>query len=180
MKTVEQATHGAADLQWLATLLTGSREIALDVTVEAVVPTGDSSSFFCTWMEAWSRRLVIAKALTAIRENLAASALRTALKRAEGSARPRRPWLLDRDTTKSDLERALLSIDVFPRAAVLLLAFEAVPLKDAAILLDAEADLVLKAHAAGVRELTIHLARTQGWKSAAARPNTPAREWQHA
>jgi DNA-directed RNA polymerase specialized sigma24 family protein len=180
MKTVEQATHGAADLQWLVTLLTGSHEIALDVTVEAIVPAGDPSSFFPTWMEAWSRRLVIAKALTAIREDLAASARRTALGRAEGSARPRRPWVLDRDATKSDLERALLSIDLFPRAAVLLLAFEGAPLKDAAILLDAETELVLKAHAAGVRDLTIHLARMQSWKSAAARSNTPAREWQHA
>ena len=56
--------------------------------------------------------------------------------------------------TKSDLERALLSIDLFPRAAVLLLLFEGVPLQDAAVLLDAEPDLVRKGQAAGVVELT--------------------------
>ena len=70
--------------------------------------------------------------------------------------------MLDPGTTKSDLERALLSIDVFPRAAVLLLIFERVPLRDVAILLDAEPDLVRKAQASGVRELTINLARMQG------------------
>ncbi|MBV8729249.1 MAG: hypothetical protein JO336_05520 [Acidobacteriia bacterium] len=60
--------------------------------------------------------------------------------------------MLDTSTTKSDLERALLAVDLFPRAAVLLLVFERAPLKDAAILLDSEADLVQKAMVAGVRE----------------------------
>ncbi len=77
------------------------------------------------------------------------------------------------------LERALLSIDAFPRASVLLLVFERVPLRDAAILLDAEPDLVRKAQAAGVRELTMNLARTQGWKSAAANSNQLTNEWVH-
>jgi DNA-directed RNA polymerase specialized sigma24 family protein len=118
-----------------------------------------ANPFFSTWMLAWSRRLVIARALAAVREDLAASARRTALSRAERSALPPRSWALHRDTTKSDLERALLSIDLFPRAAVLLLVFEALPLQDAAILLDAEPNLVRKAQTAGIRQLTINLAR---------------------
>jgi len=179
MKTLEQAKDGAADLQWLATLLTGRREIAVDVTKQAMAE-GDSNPFFSTWMVAWSRRLLIAKALTAVREDLAASARRSASKRAEGYELPPRSWALDRDTTKSDLERALLSIEVFPRAAVLLSVFERVPLKDAAILLDTEQDLVRKALAAGVRELTINLARMQGWKSAATKSNPVNSEWEHA
>jgi DNA-directed RNA polymerase specialized sigma24 family protein len=155
----ERTTQSAADLHWLSALLTGRREIALDVTEQSIAPAVDASTFFSTWMLAWSRRLVIAKALTAVREDLVASARRTAGRRAGRSALPPRSWAPDRGTTKSDLERALLSMDVFPRAVVLLLVFEALPLNDAAILLDAEPDLVRKAQTAGVRELTIKLAR---------------------
>lgn len=169
-----------ADLQWLATLLTGRREIAVDVIQETIALANDPNGVFSAWMHAWSRRLVIARALTTVREDLAASARRTASSRAETSALPPRSWVLDQGTTRSDLERALLSIDVFPRAAFLLSVFEAVPLKDAAILLNADAELVRKAQAAGARELTINLARMQGWKSAVANSNMLASEWDHA
>jgi DNA-directed RNA polymerase specialized sigma24 family protein len=164
---IGQAKQGAADLHWLASLLTGCSETAVDVTRQAIALGDDPNAFFSTWMLAGTRRLVISKALTPVREDLAASARRTELPRAERSALPPRSWVLAQDTTKSDLERALLSIDVFPRAAVLLLIFEAVPLKDAAILLAADPDLVRKAQVAGVQELTVNLARMQGWKSAA-------------
>lgn len=180
MKTWVQAKQNAVNLHWLATLLTGSGEIADDVTVEAIAASDDPDAVFSAWMRAWSRRLVIARALTTVREDLAASARRMALRRTEKSALPPRSWVLDPGTTKSDLERALLSIDAFPRASVLLLVFERVPLRDAAILLDAEPDLVRKAQAAGVRELTINLARMQGWKPAAANSNQLTNEWDHA
>jgi DNA-directed RNA polymerase specialized sigma24 family protein len=177
MKTWKQ---NAVNLHWLATLLTGSGEIAAGVTVEAIAASDDPDAVFSAWIRAWSRRLVIARALTTVREDLAASARRMALRRFEESALPPPSWVLDPGTTKSDLERALLSIDVFPRAAVLLLVFERVPLRDAAILLDAEPDLVRKAQAAGVRELTINLARMQGWKSAANNSRNFTNEWDHA
>src|SRR5215813_10104580 len=96
----ERTKPSAADLHWLSTLLTGRREIALDVTVQAIAPAVDPSTFFSAWMLAWSRRLVIAKALTAVRQDLVASARRMALRRAVRCAP--RSWALDRDTTKSD------------------------------------------------------------------------------
>jgi DNA-directed RNA polymerase specialized sigma24 family protein len=161
METLDQAKRNGADLHWLATLLTGCREIATDVTFQAIAPIQEASAFFSNWMHAWSRRIVIAKSLTAVREDLARSARRAALERGENAAFPPRSWMLDRQTTRLDLERALLMMDVFPRAAVLLLLFERVPLNDAAILLDSEPDLVRKALAAGARELTINLARMQ-------------------
>jgi len=165
METLEQTRRNLADLHWLATLLTGCREIATNVTFQAVAPTQDENAFFSDWLHTWSRRLVIAKALIAVREDLARSARRTALKHTENSAVPRQPWTLDEQTTRPDLERALSMIDVFPRAAVLLVLFEGMPLNDAATLLDAERDLVRKAVAVGARELTINLATMQGWKS---------------
>jgi hypothetical protein len=166
MKTLRQVTHSAADLHWLAFLLTGRREIAFDVTAQITDLTDRRNGFFSTWIMSWSRRLVIARALAAVREELARSARRTALKQTEHSEFPPPSWALDAGTTKSDLERSLLPIDLFPRAAALLMVFERVPLKDAAILLDSEADLVKKAAAAGVRDLTINLATAQGWRIA--------------
>jgi hypothetical protein len=149
----EQTGQAAANLHWLATLLTGHREIAADVTVEAFASGGAP--------DALSRKGFIAKALAAVREDLAASAQRTALRWDEDSALPPLSWALDRKTTKSELEQAFLSIEMFPRAAALLLLFERVPLNDAAILLDSEPGLVCNASATGARDLTINLARMQ-------------------
>jgi hypothetical protein len=138
MERLEEVKRSAADLHWLATLLTGRREIATDVTVEAVAPADDPNTFFSTWMHQWSRRIVIARALAAVQEDLARSARRTALMREARGVLPPASWTLQESTTKAGLEHALLAIEVFPRAAVLLLIFERVPLKDAAILLDAD------------------------------------------
>ena len=172
METVEQVKRNVADLHWLATLLTGCRETATEVTFQALNPANDSNPFFSTWMHAWSRRNVIAKALTAVREDLAQSARRMAARPAEKGVFPPQSWTLEKVTTKTHLERALLSIDVFARAAVLLVLFERVPVKDAAVLLDAEGDLVRKGLAAGARELTINLATMQGWQSVVNESNT--------
>jgi len=175
MQTLEQVNKGAADprfagpfgIYWLAFLLTGRREPSIAVALDAVDVQDSASSFFSTWMLAWSRRVVIAKALAAIRSELAASADRTASRRAEKATLPPRNWALSRDTTKAQIERALLAIDMFPRCALLLTVFEGVSPEDAAILLDGDRDLVRKAQTIGLRELTFNLARMQGWTSSA-------------
>jgi DNA-directed RNA polymerase specialized sigma24 family protein len=172
METIEQAKCKVADLYWLSTLLTGCRETASDVTVQSLSLVDGAGTFFSSWMEAWSRRIFIAKALAAVREDLAESARRTALRAAENSELPPSSWTLDDETTRSDLERALLPIDVFPRAAVLLLLFERVSLNDAATLLDSAPDLVRTALGIGARELTVNLAKLQGWKSGATGSST--------
>jgi DNA-directed RNA polymerase specialized sigma24 family protein len=180
MQTLEQANEGAADLYWLAFLLTGHRESSLDVAIEALDLQDDAHPFFPAWMLAWSRRVVIAKALAAIRDELAASARRTASKRAQRSALSLRNWVLDRHTTKVQLERALLAIDVFPRCALLLSVFEGMSLEDAAVLLDAGRRLVGKAQMTGLRELTRNLARMQGGTSTATKGYVVTSEMQHA
>jgi len=164
METLEK--QYVADLHWLATLLTGCREIAAGITVQAIVRADEPNAFFASWMHGWSRRILIAKAMNAVRGDLAASGRRAGLMRTDTPALPRHSWELDRETSKSDLERALLSIEVFPRAAVLLLLFEGMAVNDAAILLDSSPDLVRKAQALGVAELTVNLATMQGWRPA--------------
>jgi len=167
-------------IYWLVFLLTGHRELSVDVTLETVALPHDASPFFSAWMLAWSRRVFIAKALAAIRDELAESARRTASKRAEAAELPARKWTLNRDTTKAQLESALLSIDMFPRCALLLSVFEGVSLEDAAILLNSERDLVQKAQTIGLRELTRNLARLQGWTFTVTKPYAVTSEMQHA
>jgi DNA-directed RNA polymerase specialized sigma24 family protein len=156
MKT-EDIKKTADDLYWLAFLLTGRRDISIDIAADAAASEDYANPFFADWMNGWQRRLVIANALTAIHDELADSARRTKTAHASRSATPRN-WSLSPDTTKADLERALLAIDLFPRAALLLLVFEGLRITDAGTLLDADTDLLKKAQAIGLRELTANLA----------------------
>jgi hypothetical protein len=158
---LERAGHYAASLYQLAFLLTGDRAWSLDVTLEALDSRNGANSFFSNWMLAWSRRLVIAKALAGIRDDLVASARRTASQRIDRIVPPSRNWALDPETTVVQIERALLAIDVFPRCALLLTLFEEVSLEDTAVLLDEDCALIRKAQVVGLRELTRNLARLQ-------------------
>lgn len=158
MQSLEQTKQGAAGLHWLATLLTGDPELAIEVTIDAVEPPDHPIEFFSSYREGWSRRLVIAKAISRIRDRLTDSAKRRSWAQDVNSAVRPQAWRLDAGVTKAELEQALLSIDIFPRAAVLLLLFEGLPIVDATALLDADAPLVRSALAAGVRELVVRLA----------------------
>jgi hypothetical protein len=150
-----------ADLYWLAFLLTERQDLSVEIASDTAVSSGYASPFFADWMRGWQRRLVIGRALTAIHDELADSARRTQLARVTGLAggsAAQRNWSLSPGTTKADLEQALLAIDLFPRAALLLLVFEGIRMADAAILLDADPALIRKAQAIGLRELTAILA----------------------
>jgi hypothetical protein len=116
MQSLEQPNQRATDLYWLAFLLTGHRGLSVDVTLQTMALPEDDNPFFSAWMLAWARRVFIAKALAAIRGELAASARKMASGYAEKAAFPPRNWTLARGTTKVQLESALLAIDVFPDA----------------------------------------------------------------
>ena len=156
MDLTDAKSHGA-DLYWLAFLLTGCRDISIDLAAAAVSQDAENP-FFDSWMRAWSRRIVISKALASICVELAESARETDLARVDrGWALPRN-WSLPADTTKAEIEDALLAIAVFPRAAVVLSIFEGVHIEDAAALLNQDAALIRKAQTIGLRELTANLA----------------------
>jgi DNA-directed RNA polymerase specialized sigma24 family protein len=173
-KNTEGIRSLAADLYGLAFLLTGRQDISIDIAADTVVSEDDASPFFTEWMRGWQRRLVIGRALTAIHDELADSARRTQLARVNGSAAPRPNWSLGPDVTKADLQQALLAIDPFPRAALLLLVFEGIRMADAATLLDADPALIRKAQAIGLRELTANLAEENS--SVNRRGNRPVTE----
>jgi DNA-directed RNA polymerase specialized sigma24 family protein len=171
-----QAGGRAAALYRLAFLMTGDRARSVDATLEAIDSGDGTDSFFSGWLAAWSQRLAIAKALAGIRHELALSARRTASLRNEKFAVPAGNGVIDPQAVES----ALLAIDVFPRCALLLTVFEGMSPEDAAILLDADRDLVRKARIVGLRELTRLLARSQGRAYRAGRSCVRRRELQHA
>lgn len=164
------------DIYRLAYFLTGKCEPVIDAMVEAA---DSSSDFFSGWMTAWSRRVVISKALAGMRDELAASARRTSCRRSRTEL-PSRDWSLSDATTADEFARAMLAIDLFPRCALLLSVFERMSAQDAATLLDATPELVRKAQIIGLQELTVNLASGQGWTSVAPAPHVMISEMQHA
>ena len=154
------------DLHCLAFLLTGRSETSADLVIETISSEAVDSSYSPAWMVAWCRKSIIRRALAIVCDSLAASARQTRLSLVESSELPARGWSLDHETKESELQRALLGIDVFPRAAILLSIFEGVPIRDVANLLGADPDLVRKGQMIGLRELTANLARIQGWTPA--------------
>src|SRR5208282_5147637 len=111
----------AADLHWLAYLLTGRRDLSIEIAVDAVVSQNEATPYFASWMSGWSRRVVLSKALAAIRDEVAESARRTKLATLNRwDAVAPSGWSLNPGARKAEIEEALLGIDMFPRVAVLL------------------------------------------------------------
>ena len=160
---LEDVSKDAIDLYWLAFLLTGCPDISVDIAADTAVSHDYANPFFASWMRVWARKIVIGKALAAIRNELAESARRTKVARLDRWAAPPRDWTLRPNTNKTQIEEALLAIDVFPRAAVLLLTFEGLWITDVATLLDVDAALVRKGQAIGLRDLTINFSRKKDY-----------------
>ena len=158
MPSLDQTKQQAASLYWLAFLLTGESENSAEIAAEALEPS-DGNAFFSAWMLGWARKVVIARALGAIRPELAASARRIAATSRRRPA-PGLPWdwTLASDAGKRELERALLAIDAFPRCVLLLLMFEGLSMDDAIVLLDADRELIRKAQIFALQELASNLA----------------------
>ena len=78
-KNTDDIRKHAADLYWLAFLLTERQDVSIDIAADTAVSGDDASPFFAEWMRGWQRRLVIGRALTAIHDELADSAHRTQL-----------------------------------------------------------------------------------------------------
>ena len=151
-----------SELLWLAYLLTGDRDISIEVLADAMNMEDAANPFFRNWMISWSRKLVIARALGAVEGEMAVSVTRTRQRRCpRGSLTPSKGWSLDPHAGKTELERALLEIDLFPRCALLLTVFEKVSTEDAASLLNADRDAVVNGKAIGLAELTRNLAAAE-------------------
>lgn len=163
-----------SELLWLAFLLTGDRAASVEAVAAAMDLDDAGNPFFRNWMISWSRKLVIAKALSVVEREMAESAERTQRRNCPRPAEmPGRGWTLDPSAGKAELECALLAIDLFPRCAVLLTVFEKVSEQDAATLLNADRQLLRTAKAIGLAELTWNLAQPR-WQPASGFQDAPA------
>jgi len=154
---MNQAPNEILDLYWLAYLLTGNRGTSFQAAVEAAELREGASPLFAEWVLRWSRKIAIAKSIGAIREELRTSARRTEIAAIHDDVRLPRDWNLSSDTNKIQLEQALLTIDVFPRCALVPSTFEGLPLEDVATLLNEDRELVKTARAIGLEQLTRRL-----------------------
>ena len=151
--------------------MTGRRDLSIEIAANAVA-TSDSTLFFTRWMQSWSRRIVLARALAAIHTELAASAHQTEVARDEQAEALPAP-AVDENLTKEEIENALLAIDLFPRAVLVLLIFEGVRISEAVSLLNADAELIRKAQAMGLQQF----ARTIVTRKGLTTPK-PDRRWE--
>jgi hypothetical protein len=128
---------------------------------------GRTNPVFTQFMTAWSRKLVTASSLEAMRTELRESALRI-----EQASDPD-PAELEGlgvasasgygNITGPEFEQAVLAIDLFPRYALLLTVFEKLSIADAAVLLNADQALVRKGQMQALIELTRNIALNRGY-----------------
>ena len=151
-----------------------------DATLEALDTASDPDWSFAQWMSAWSRRVVIAKALTGIRAELAESARRTASLRLRNQELPPGIARLGDGPTPVQLERALLAIDVFPRCALVLTVFEGISIVDTAVLLDTTEEFVRKARTFALTQMLANLQQLEAWTPEACLSFAMSTAAQHA
>lgn len=155
-----------SELVWLAFLLTGDIALSGDVAGETLGALDPTGPFFEPWMSAWRRKLVITRALGKVRLPLMASACRVRLRvqnSTYGDQLPSPTWSAGREVSRAQFEDALLAIDIFPRCALLLRIFEKIRTEDAALLLNADKELVESATATALNELAWNIAIGQNW-----------------
>lgn len=156
-----EAKDQAAQLYFLAYLLTGHRECSVEAAIEALNTDDAANPFFGDWMTIWARKLVIARALSAVSDEMRASVRRTEQRRFgysnEAESIPLSAWNPGSDAPSLQLQDALLGIDLFPRCVLLLMVFEKLSADDTVILLNAERDLVMTAKLIGLVELVQNL-----------------------
>ena len=151
----------SSEFYWLAYLLTGNSEQAVQAFTSALEFGDAATPVFREFMISWARKLVMASALATVASKLRASALR--FEQSEFADMTRHaslsssPGMSFQDLTKPELHRALLAIDIFPRCALLLTIFEKISVKDAALLLNADERLVGRAQASALIDLTRNL-----------------------
>jgi hypothetical protein len=161
---MEMVTNGCCDTRTnvfafyrLAFLLTGDRDISVEIAADAATPVTDQFALPDLVMKD-GRRLVIEKAVAALHEELSESARRTQRRYSEVSPTMPPERSVVGSMTRVDLELALLAIDMFPRVVLLALVFEGLGTTEAAALLDADLALLKQAQVIGLCELSVNIA----------------------
>jgi len=156
-------------LTWLANLITGESRQGPDPAFEPLCSRDSGNPFFHRWSNVWFRKLMPAKTLGRVAAEVKESARRTASLNCprDGSA----PLPL---AGRYPLERALLTLDLFPRCVILLTMVEQLSLEDTAILLDADKQLIETTRLMAMAELYASIAHKQGRLSGFPTATQPA------
>jgi DNA-directed RNA polymerase specialized sigma24 family protein len=128
-----------------------------------------ANSVFRGFMISWARKLVIAEALSGIRPQLRESLRRLQVEPWPVGRLPSEAVAVWRSVDKSEFERAVLAIDVFPRCVVLLTVFERLSTAESALLLNTHVDVVKQAQRRGLIELARNVAIGRGWDPSSAK-----------
>jgi len=157
---IEIFEKNSSELYSLAFLLTGNADRGVEAFNRAL--DGDEENpGFGEFMTAWARKLIIVEALGTIRTELRASKQRVARSTDDeiGSDAKwqRRPYI-----GREEFEEAVISIDAFPRCAMLLTIFEGMSIQAASVLLNESEVLTRKAQQIGIIQLTRHLVGDDG------------------
>jgi hypothetical protein len=150
-------------LSWLTTVIAGEPELTSEPALAPICPSEHCNPFPREWMNEWSRKLVIARAVGRVRIELKAS-----LHRAAALARSSKPgnspqgeWTRLPPADQAKLQDVLLAMDVFPRCVLALSVFERLSLDDTVVLLGADKRLIEATRAAALKELSANLAQEQ-------------------
>jgi len=155
MQPIEQVRRQAIRLYRLAFLLTGHAEVSAGAAIEAIELANDGESSSVKHSET-QRKMVIERALAAVRSELRVSSGRQTSHQADFGAHMALP---SSGLTWTQLERALLGIAAFPRCAVVLRVLEGVSLSETAALLEVGPERIRETQVAGLRTLTCSLRR---------------------
>jgi hypothetical protein len=158
---IENFEKHSSELYQLAFLLTGNTDRSVQAFTLALELDEQMNSVFDGFMNEWARKLIMVEALGTIKTELRRSIARVARMGGEealGSGR----WTQRQGIAKEEFEEAVIAIDAFPRCAMLLTIFEGLPLKTAAILLDAGEALTAAAQRIGILQLTRRLTGNSG------------------
>ena len=134
------------DLCWLAYLITGDWDQGIEAVVTVLCSEGSEHQLSADS----ARRPVVAAAVGVVGPELRKSASRAAQTAEKELVLT---GLSTQVSTRQELQRGLLAIDVFPRCALLLTVLEGWSIEDAALLLDVDEALVLHARNLGLIQL---------------------------
>jgi hypothetical protein len=157
METFEEQS---SELYSLAFLLTGNADRSVEAFSRALDADEENPSFG-EFMNDWARKLVIVEALGTMKTELRASKQRVA-RAAEPEVLSDTKWKRRPHIGREEFEEAVVAIDAFPRAAMLLTIFEGIPMEAAALLLNEDEALTRKAQRIGIVQLTRALASDTG------------------
>jgi hypothetical protein len=145
----------SAELYSLAYLLTGNADQSVEA-FDRALNFDEENEVFGEFMASWARKLIIGEALGTMNAQLRTSRQRVS-RAPEPEPLKEGSWKRRPDIGREEFQDAVVSIDAFPRCAMLLTIFEGMSIDEASLLLNEDHAITRKAQRIGVVQLTRNL-----------------------